>query len=179
LICLTCSRPLHAGARFCGHCGSPIPGASPGAPPPRAPSPVPVSESDPTSPTPADAPEPIGTLQLQAFATETPDIPTGTLDLGSGWRFRIVAGANQGRLYSLKGAEMLIGRDSARCQIQLGESMVSRQHAVLLAEGKGWRIRRLSTSSPLYVNGESIEDVVLKPGDLVQVGSTIFVAEGL
>jgi Inner membrane component of T3SS, cytoplasmic domain/PrsW family intramembrane metalloprotease len=151
----------------------PEPSAPPSPPEPAA------RESDPTAPTTAAVPEPVDTLELEAIDDPLPDIPTGTLIVGSGWRLRIVGGANQGRLYSLKGQEMLIGRDSARCQIHLGEAMVSRQHAVLLGEGKGWRIRRLSTSSPLFVNGDSIEELLLKPGDLVQVGSTIFVAEGL
>jgi pSer/pThr/pTyr-binding forkhead associated (FHA) protein len=125
------------------------------------------------------APEPLGTLELEALVSEAPDVPTSTLAIGSGWRLRIVGGANQGRLYSLNGDEMKIGRDSARCQIHLGETLVSRQHALLVNEGSGWRIRRLSTSSPLYVNGEAVEERALKPGDLIQVGSTIFVAEGL
>jgi len=136
-------------------------------------------DSDPTAMPPADAAERLGTPALQDLVAETPDIPTGTIAIGSGWRLRTVGGANVGRLYSLKGEQMLIGRDSARCQVHLGEAMVSRQHALLVGEGKGWRIRRLSTSSPLYVNGDSIEEQVLKPGDLIQVGSTIFVAEGL
>jgi RsiW-degrading membrane proteinase PrsW (M82 family) len=142
------------------------------------PAPASAPESEPTAQPPGDAAEPLGTLELGALVTEHPDIPTGTLAIGSGWRLRIIGGANVGRLYSLKGDEMRIGRDSARCQVHLGEAMVSRQHALLLAEGKGWRIRRLSTSTPLYVNSEAVEDQVLKPGDVIQVGSTIFVAEG-
>jgi RsiW-degrading membrane proteinase PrsW (M82 family) len=139
---------------------------------------APVPEPAPTAQPPAGAPHALDTLALQDLAGVQPDVPTGTLALGSGWRLRIVGGANVGRLYSLKGEQMLIGRDSARCQIHLGEAMVSRQHAVLLGEGKGWRIRRLSTSSPLHVNGEPVEEQALKPGDLIQVGSTILVAEG-
>jgi RsiW-degrading membrane proteinase PrsW (M82 family) len=140
----------------------------------------PDSEKEPTAGAAGRPAEPIvETLELEDLLAEHVEIPTGTLAIGSGWRLRIVGGPNLGRLYRLKGNEMLIGRDSARCQVHLGESMVSRQHAVLLAEGKGWRVKRLSTNSPLYVNGEAIEDQLLKPGDQIQIGSTLFVAEGL
>lgn len=155
------------------------PAARPKTPPlPRVEPPM-APELEPTAQPAGDAAEPLDTLELQALVSEHQDVPTGTITVGSGWRLRIVGGANVGRLYRLKGEQMLIGRDSARCQVHLGEAMVSRQHALLLGEGKGWHIRRLSTSSPLYVNGDSVEDQVLKPGDLIQVGSTVFVAEGL
>jgi hypothetical protein len=140
----------------------------------------PDSEKEPTAGAPGRHPGPIvETLELEDLLAEHVEIPTGTLAVGSGWRLRIVGGPNPGRLYSLKGNEMLIGRDSARCQVHLGESMVSRQHAVLLAEGKAWRVKRLSTNAPLYVNGEAIDEQLLKPGDQIQIGSTLFVAEGL
>jgi protease PrsW len=148
------------------------------APPPAAASEPAGGEQEPTQPTPADAPQPVANVDAELLQP-LPDVPTGTLLIGGGWRLRIVGGANAGRLYSLKGEEMRIGRDSARCQVHLGEAMVSRQHALLAAEGKAWRIRRLSTSSPLFVNSESVEEQLLKPGDLVQVGSTVFVVEGL
>ena len=168
LNCLVCGGRLHAGARFCGFCGSPI-----------APAPLGVAEDAPTAPAQGRAPEPVPTLGITPPPSDSVDVPTGTLPIGSGWRLRVVGGANVGRLYSLKGDEMRIGRDSAQCQIHLAEAMVSRHHAVLETAGRGWRIRRLSTSSPLYVNGDAVEDQVLKPGDQIQVGSTVFVAEGL
>jgi len=168
LNCLACGRPLHPGARFCGFCGSRV-----------TPAPPPAAEDDPTAPTPGGAPPPVGTLGIEPVPSDAVDVPTGTLPIGSGWRLRIVGGANLGRLYSLKGDEVRIGRDSARCQIHLGEAMVSRLHAALETQGRGWRIRRLSSSSPLYVNGAAVDDQVLKPGDQIQVGSTVFVAEGL
>lgn len=92
------------------------------------------------------------------------------------WQLRGVAGLAQGLTYVLTG-ETRIGRDATLCAVYLADANVSRQHAVLTADagGGGWRIRRLSATNPLHVNGAAVEEVLLKAGDQIQIASTTFV----
>lgn len=86
--------------------------------------------------------------------------------------------SSQGRTYPLAG-ETRIGRDATVCTVHLADSNVSRQHALVTkdAGGRGWRIRRLSATNPLHVNGAVVEEVLLTAGDQIQIASTTFVIE--
>ena len=97
---------------------------------------------------------------------------------GRTWQLRGIAGPASDRVFPLDG-EVRVGRDARQCAIHLGDDAVSRQHAVLLAapDGTGWRIRRLSTTNPLLVNGIPVEDTILAAGDRVTLGSSTLVLE--
>ena len=97
---------------------------------------------------------------------------------GRVWQLRGVTGLALDRTYPLTG-EVRIGRDATQCAIQLSDGNVSRQHALLTADasGEGWRIRRLSATNPVYVNGAAVEETRLTAGDQIQIASTTFVIE--
>jgi pSer/pThr/pTyr-binding forkhead associated (FHA) protein len=94
------------------------------------------------------------------------------------WRLRDTAGIAQGRIYPLAG-EVRIGRDTGQCAVHLADPNVSRQHAVLTedATAGGWRIRRLSTTNPLHVNGRAVEEALVRAGDQIQIASSVLVLE--
>jgi PAS domain S-box-containing protein len=76
----------------------------------------------------------------------------------------------------LAGGVVRIGRDSAN-ELSIREINASRRHAeVFLREGS-YYIRDLNSTNGTKLNGAEIEESVLKPGDQVAIGDTVFVFE--
>jgi pSer/pThr/pTyr-binding forkhead associated (FHA) protein len=68
----------------------------------------------------------------------------------------------------------IIGR-SKRCDIRLDDAFVSRRHARVISSEVGIAIEDLGSANGVYVNGRRSEGVtVLHPGDLVQMGGTLW-----
>jgi pSer/pThr/pTyr-binding forkhead associated (FHA) protein len=69
----------------------------------------------------------------------------------------------------------IIGR-SKRCDIRLEDVFVSRRHARVIRSEIGTAIEDLGSSNGVYVNGRRSEGVTaLHPGDVVQMGGTLWV----
>ena len=77
----------------------------------------------------------------------------------------------------LTGEPMSIGR-SREADIPLLDDKVSRVHCgIRLSEGEFY-LKDLKSRNGTFVNGQRVEDTVkLKPGDRIQVGSTVFVLD--
>jgi RsiW-degrading membrane proteinase PrsW (M82 family) len=110
-------------------------------------------------------------------------LPPATIRLVSasgGWQLRGVAGPADGQTFLLQGAEVRLGRDPERCAVHLTEPTISREHATLDRDDAGaWRLRRLSLSSPVFLNGAAVTEAALRAGDRLQVGSSVLVLESL
>lgn len=71
--------------------------------------------------------------------------------------------------------EWSLGRDPETSDIVLEDPMVSRQHAIVRATSDGLTFENLSSVNPATQNGMVIaEPVLLKEGDIIQIGSTFF-----
>ncbi len=71
---------------------------------------------------------------------------------------------------TFSGQRLTIGR-SADCQIRLDRTTVSRRHAELFFDPfQRWWIRDLQSRNGTQINGESVADRILGPGDIVTVG---------
>lgn len=94
-------------------------------------------------------------------------------------RLIVTRGADEGKQYNLNGPVVLIGRDPA-ARIRLLDTEISRRHAELVESADGYRLRDLGSANGTFVNGRSVQDVLLRSGDRVQVGQTVLVivAEG-
>lgn len=75
---------------------------------------------------------------------------------------------------SLKSGKVVIGRQDD-CQIRIPSAQVSRHHCELTTGGAGLRIRDLGSSNGTYVNGQKVEDAQLEAGDVLAIGSMLFV----
>lgn len=77
----------------------------------------------------------------------------------------------------LTGEPLSIGR-SREADIPLLDDKVSRVHCgIRLSDGEFY-LKDLKSRNGVFVNGQRVEDTVkLKPGDRIQVGSTVFVLE--
>ena len=92
---------------------------------------------------------------------------------------RILAPDVQNGCYELSAGVATIGRDSSN-QIQLLDSEISRLHAEIRSEdGIEFQIADLKSSNGTLVNGASISESDLKPGDRLILGNTTLIFENI
>lgn len=85
----------------------------------------------------------------------------------------ILEGPEQGRAYPLQSLPAVIGRGQDVAIPLDGDMGVSRHHAEIYAQGAGVHIRDLRSTHGTYVNGHSVNDKVLAPGDKIAIGQSI------
>lgn len=85
-------------------------------------------------------------------------------------------GPHRGLILNLEeGEEWIIGRDPDTCDLVIEDSTVSRKHVRLNKTPEGVYLKNLSRVNPALVNdAEFVEPVLLKEGDRIQIGNTVF-----
>jgi pSer/pThr/pTyr-binding forkhead associated (FHA) protein len=85
----------------------------------------------------------------------------------------IQAGPQVGQIFQLRSGAQTIGRAPDN-QIVVPDSTISKQHVQITVQPEGVWIQDLGSSNGTFVNGQRItESTWLKPGDSVQVGSSV------
>jgi two-component system cell cycle response regulator len=85
----------------------------------------------------------------------------------------VIYGDELGKKHNLNASSLLIGR-SSKCDIQIDQESTSRNHSKIVNTGKSLLIRDLGSTNGTYVNDEPIEEHVLRDGDFIKIGRTIF-----
>ncbi|MFA5014220.1 MAG: FHA domain-containing protein [Actinomycetota bacterium] len=85
----------------------------------------------------------------------------------------IIKGPNIGDKFLINKSKLTIGRN-LESDIFLDDITVSRKHATLKKSGNDFLIKDLGSLNGSYVNGEIVDNVVLKNGDRIQIGKYIF-----
>jgi len=85
----------------------------------------------------------------------------------------VIYGPDLGKKHNLDQPEMTVGR-SSRCDIQIDQESISRNHCRFVVSGDGILVRDLGSTNGTYVNDEQVFEKVLQDGDLVKIGRTIF-----
>ena len=85
----------------------------------------------------------------------------------------VIYGQDLGKKYNLDQPSLIVGR-SSKCDVQVDQESVSRNHAKIINTGKTIILRDLGSTNGTYVNDELIDEYVLQDGDLVKIGRTIF-----
>jgi two-component system cell cycle response regulator len=85
----------------------------------------------------------------------------------------VIYGNDLGRKHSLESSSITLGR-SNKCDIQIDQESVSRAHSKIINAGRSVRIRDLGSTNGTYVNDELIDEYVLRDGDFIKIGRTIF-----
>lgn len=71
--------------------------------------------------------------------------------------------------------EWVLGRDPEVVSIVLEDPLVSRRHVICRHTEEGYLLENISTTNPALYNGQIlIEPVLLKEGDLIKIGSSVF-----
>ncbi len=84
----------------------------------------------------------------------------------------VIYGDDLGRRVPLGTEPTLVGR-SSKCDVQVDQESVSRNHCRVSFNGRQYTIRDLGSTNGTYVNDELIDEVPLRDGDQVKVGRTI------
>jgi hypothetical protein len=85
-------------------------------------------------------------------------------------------GAWQGSLFRLRRGQLSIGRGDKN-DIPLEEARVSRQHAAIVYRDGQYLLVDRDSQQGTYVNGQPVSQAVLRPGDRIQIGSSLFLFE--
>jgi two-component system, cell cycle response regulator len=85
----------------------------------------------------------------------------------------VIYGDDLGRRVPLGRAPTVFGR-SSKCEVQIDQESVSRNHAQVSFDSKTYTIRDLGSTNGTYVNDEIIQEIDLRDGDQVKIGRTIF-----
>jgi pSer/pThr/pTyr-binding forkhead associated (FHA) protein len=175
---------------------APIAAPPPAVSPSFSPTPAFASPSAPTVPAPAAPPPrsaPVAAPTLEPLDDATLDMPVSAarLHIGAGRadqteQMRAVPQAHPGddvtvpRLvvlntvfagsaFPLRAAEAVLGRTDDN-DIVLEHRSVSRNHCKLVREGDRVRILDLKSANGILVNGEEVEQAVLRSGDVIELG---------
>ena len=89
----------------------------------------------------------------------------------------VIHGHDQGKRFPLDAAVLSVGRDASNT-IQLQDSEVSRRHAQIAHTEQGPSLVDLKSSNGTYVNGQSVQERILRSGDRVQFGRTLLIFTG-
>ena len=85
----------------------------------------------------------------------------------------VIYGTDLGKKHNLDQPAIIIGR-SSKSDIQVDQESVSRNHAKIISTGKTMILRDLGSTNGTYVNDELIDEYVLRDGDFIKIGRTIF-----
>jgi diguanylate cyclase (GGDEF)-like protein len=85
----------------------------------------------------------------------------------------VIHGSGLGRKYVLASNTLVVGR-SAKSDIQIDQESVSRAHSHFMPTGKSVYVRDLGSTNGTFVNDEAVKERVLRDGDQVKIGRTIF-----
>jgi pSer/pThr/pTyr-binding forkhead associated (FHA) protein len=153
VYCTRCGRASPDGARFCSHCGAPLPRGS-AERPGESTSTLSLAGTDLAE---GEYEEP----SADSAATEA--LPAGTALL------LVKRGPNQGSRFLLDSELTTVGRHPDS-DIFLDDVTVSRRHAEFYRHPAGFTVRDVGSLNGTYVNRERIEEADLRDGDEVQVG---------
>jgi two-component system, NtrC family, sensor kinase len=86
----------------------------------------------------------------------------------------VIQGRDQGRRFELDKPLCSIGRETTN-DIQLRDTEVSRQHAMLRQEDGEFSLVDLNSSNGCFINSRRIEQGTLQNGDRVQIGRSVMI----
>ncbi len=84
----------------------------------------------------------------------------------------IIFGPEAGRRHPLTVAEMIVGRGEG-VDFVIDEPTVSRRHAAIHFENGSYRLRDLGSMNGTRVEGHAVEEALLAPGGMVEMGGAI------
>ena len=85
----------------------------------------------------------------------------------------VIYGLELGKKFNLNRPQIIIGR-SSKADIQIDQEAVSRNHCKIINTGNAIMLRDMGSTNGTYVNDEPVDEYVLRDGDLIKIGRTIF-----
>jgi len=103
----------------------------------------------------------------EVILSELKRIPPGRCGL------LVIKGPNVGDKFFIDKEESYIGR-SPESDVLLDDITVSRRHVIIKKEKEGCRLIDAGSLNGSYLNGNIVEEAMLKNGDRLQIGKYIF-----
>jgi pSer/pThr/pTyr-binding forkhead associated (FHA) protein len=110
-----------------------------------------------------------GPKQPMGAPVTTPEPMTSTRSKDSQPKLTVTAPDQLPVVFELEEEYTHVGR-SAGNEIPLPYPSVSNRHCIFILSGSDIVVRDLNSSNGTLVNGEAINEIVLRPGDMIQVG---------
>lgn len=88
------------------------------------------------------------------------------------------AGPYAGRMFDIPAAGAAIGRDRSNVISLPIDAMVSRRHASIAPEAGAFRLHDEGSSNGTFVNNQRVQQHLLRPGDEIRIGASVFRFEG-
>ena len=89
-------------------------------------------------------------------------------------RLVAIGGPLKDSSFALPAGELSIGRDAANV-LAISDPSVSRRHCVVTRGGNDFKIRDLDSRNGTLVNGTAVQEQLLRHGDQISVGDSLFV----
>src|SRR5208283_4872608 len=89
-------------------------------------------------------------------------------------RLEALSGPRQGESFPLTGDEVFIGREPTN-QIAVLDATASRRHCSIQKEAQQFHLRDRESRNSTFVNGVPVTDHILRHGDQIRVGQSLFV----
>jgi signal transduction histidine kinase/pSer/pThr/pTyr-binding forkhead associated (FHA) protein len=89
-------------------------------------------------------------------------------------RLIVIKGVDEGKQFELAGDLLGAGRDNTN-RIKLHDTEASRRHAEFVRTPEGYRLLDVGSANGTFVNNQSVRDVLLQPGDQIQIGQSVLV----
>jgi hypothetical protein len=141
---------------------------------PRLESPMTMQASKPQWPAHAPVatpPSPLATNKTAAIGTLQPELPALKKP-----QYSFVAIDNPRQRILLTKESTLVGRNPA-CDVTLDHGSISRQHCLMQITDRGLHVKDLGTTNGTKVNGVSITESYVNPGDQLTMGHLVFILE--
>jgi diguanylate cyclase (GGDEF)-like protein len=84
-----------------------------------------------------------------------------------------IYGRELGRRVDLGASEFVFGRDED-CGLQLDDHTVSRRHAAVRRDARGFVLHDMQSTNGTFVNNVAVTEHLLVPGDEIKIGQTIY-----
>src|ERR1019366_6540378 len=148
MVCPTCGEVNEGGYQFCRVCGHPLGGEQ-------------------------DVSRTTGTARKGGGVGTVPSVTSVAAPPGTAFRLVATSGLLSGRTFSITSKGLMVGRDQTKCQIDLPDDQISRQHAwVGLNDAGEVLLRDHDSSNGSYINQVRVKEGILKANDQVSFGAS-------
>ena len=91
--------------------------------------------------------------------------------------FRILVRPGDRTVEAREGVTLTVGRHPT-CEIHIDDQSVSRRHCTFEASNGELRVRDLGSANGTFVNEGSVQDAIVRAGDIVRAGSAVLEVRG-
>lgn len=133
---------------------------------------APVASAAPVAATPVAAVPSVPNVTPAVAAPQTVRVAQPTAAPAAAPITALLIDRTSGRTYTVQAPRTVLGRERNAGGIVLHDPNVSRAHAEITFDGRGWNLRDLNSTNGTLVNDTDVTTCALRDGDLITLGLT-------